>query len=322
MKSLLQLQERDVKLLNEIGQVGLLDTAQIHRRHFEQVSLRRCQQRLREIEASGLTHSVRLNVWYGKEGGGPIPTIHCLTERGASAIESITGARPKRVLNSDPKPETIHHRLAVVQTRLALDDACRLHGVALPEWFMEQDRREDANPDEPPSRQRVLYHEFTSGGKKFTCQPDAASLMRIPRDANCASAPTTPLVGFWEIDRSTERTAQVMNKVPGFSALLERREFRRYWPEAEHAPVRVFWVCRSLQRVESLMAAMKEKPIAKFFRFTTAEELGAESALTSPIWRTIEGDCRAILLLHRASITPALLPKGHREPHLPPQVGP
>lgn len=322
MKSTLQLQERDVKVLSEIGQVGLLDTTQIHGRHFEQVSLRRCQQRLREIEASGLTHSVRLSVWYGKEGGGPIPTIHCLTERGASAIESITGARPKRVLNSDPKPETIHHRLAVVQTRLALDDACRLHGMALPEWFMEQDRREDASPDEPPSRQRVLYHEFTAGGKKFTCQPDAACLMRISRDPKNATTGTTQLVGFWEIDRSTERTAQTVNKCPGYSALLERREFRRYWPDAEHAPVRVFWVCRSKQRIESLVAAMKEKPVAKFFRFTTAEKLRADSALTSPIWRTIDGDCRAILLLPPTSIQSAMAPKGSKEPHLPPHVGP
>jgi hypothetical protein len=322
MRNSVQLQDRDIGVLTEIGQVGLLDTDLIHKRHFATVSRRRVQQRLQVIQRQGLTHSVALTVWYGQRGGGQVPTIHCLTERGADAIESIAGVRPRRVLRSDPKPETLHHRLAVVQARLALDDACRAFGLAMPEWIMEQDRREDAQANDPPSRQRVLYHEFTAGGKKFTCQPDAACLMRIPRDADRPAAGTTPLLVFWEVDRSTERTAQTVNKCPGYGALLERREYRRYWPQAEQAPVRVFWVCRSRQRIESLTVSLRDKPVAQCFRFTTAEELRADSALTLPIWRTIDGQSREIIRLPPTMNLPTMNPLGHPAPHLPPHVGP
>lgn len=322
MKLRIQLQDRDIGCLAEIGRVGLLDTALAHGRHYSSVTRRRCQQRLQEFQQQGLTHSIALTVWYGKQGGGQLPTIHCLTERGANAIESITGSRPQRVLRSDPKPETLHHRLAVVQARLAMDDGCRTVGLAMPEWIMEQDRREDAQPNEPPSRQRVLYHEFTTAGKKFTCQPDAACLMRIPRDADYSSGRTTALLAFWEIDRSTERTMQTTNKCPGYGALLERHDYRRYWPHAERAAVRVFWVCRSRQRIDSLCEALKKHSVAKCFRFTTAEELRAETAFTAPIWRTLDGQYREIIRLPPNVPLTTADPIGHPAAHLPAHCGP
>lgn len=321
MKTAVQLQDRDVSLLTELGHVGLLDTDLIHRRHFSPVSRRRCQQRLQQLQAEGLTRSVALTVWYGKPGGGRIPTIHCLTERGAAAIESIAGCRPRRFLRSDPRPETLHHRLAIVQARLAIEDGCRALGLAAPEWVMEQDRRDDAKPDDPPSRQRVLYHEFTTGGKKFTCQPDAASLMQIPRSTERIEAGTTPLLGLWEIDRSTERVAQVVSKCPGYAALLDRKDYRRYWSNLDQAPVRVFWVCPSRQRIESIVARLREHPVSQYFRFTTAGELSADSSMTLPIWRTIDGQRREIFRLPLTKALPSM-GIGKPAPHLPPHVGP
>jgi hypothetical protein len=219
-------------------------------------------------------------------------------------------------------PETLHHRLAIVQARLAFDDGCRLLSLNAPDWFMEQDRRDDVVANEPPSRQRVLYHEFTASGKKFTCQPDAASLLPIPRDIERPAAGTTPLLAYWEVDRSSERTEQTKNKCPGYAALLERRDYRRYWALDNHAAVRVFWVCRSKQRIVSLCNAMRDKPVARFFRFTTADELRADTALTQPIWRTIDGQCREILRLPAASAACHMTPVGHPAPHMPPHVGP
>jgi hypothetical protein len=322
MKKQLQLQERDVQALAEIGEVGLLDTPLVHERHYANVTLRRCQQRMREVEACGLTHAVHLNVWFGQRGGGPIPTIHCLTERGAAAVESITGQRPRRVMRSDPAPETWHHRLAVVRGRLAFDDGCRLAGLAMPEWFMEQDRRDDADPKEPPSRRRVLYHEFTVGKKRFTCQPDAACLLSVPRDMERPAAGTTPLVAYWEFDRSRERTGQTLNKCPGYAALIERRDYRRYWSLGDQEAVRVFWVCLSQQRIDSLSQAMRDDPIARCFRFTTAGEMRPDTALVAPIWQTIDGQRREILRLPAVSNSLTAEPLGHPAAHLPPHQGP
>jgi hypothetical protein len=322
MRRQLQLQPRDEGVLIEIGEVGLLDTLLIHQRHMRGVTLRRCQQRMREVEACGLTHAVHLRVWFGWRGGGAVPTIHCLTERGASVVESLTGQRPKRVLHNDPAPETWHHRLAVVRGRLAFDDGCRSAGLTLPEWFMEQDRRDDADPNEPPSRRRVLYHEFNGGKKKFTCQPDAASLLLIPRNVERPAEGTTALLAYWEFDRSRERTGQVTNKCRGYAALLERRDYRRYWPQAEQAAVRVFWVCPSRQRIESLRQAMRDEPIAGSFRFTTVAELQADAALVAPIWQTIDGQRREILRLPTARRAPGVELLGHPAAHLPPHQGP
>ena len=133
---------------------------------------------------------------------------------------------------------------------------------------------------------------------------------------------TTPLLVFWEADLSTERTGQTVNKCPGYGALLERRDYRRYWPQAERAPVRVFWVCRSQQRIQSLSVALREKPVAQCFRLTTTDELRAETALTLPIWRTIDGQRREILQIPPTKTVPTVDAVGHPAPHLPPHVGP
>ena len=114
----------------------------------------------------------------------------------------------------------------------------------------------------------------------------------------------------------------MVGKCAGYAALLDRRAYRRYWQDAEQAPVRVFWVCRSRQRVDSLIGALREMPVAHCFRFTTAAELTADDALTLPIWQTISGERREILRLPPAINLAAMEPVGHPAPHLAPHVGP
>lgn len=322
MPKSVQLQPRDVGMLGELGEVGVLDTELAHQRHFGEVSLRRCQQRLRILHDQNLIRSIPISVWHGDVGGGCVPTIHGLTERGAEAVAAITGVLPARLLRSDPKPQTLFHRLAVVRTRLAMDDACRELGIAPPEWLMESDRRDDARPEDAPNRQRVLYHEFTGGGRKVTCQPDAASLLAIPRDLTNPPAGSSLLLGFWEIDRSTERRAQVLGKCAGYAALLEQKEFLRYWPQTSRAAVRVFFVCQSCERIASLSMTLKTEPVAQAFRFTTAHELQTESGVTAPIWQALDGSPREIIRLPVSLRSLAAEAMGHPASHLPPHVGP
>jgi hypothetical protein len=322
MPKSLQLQTSDIKLLVDLGETGLLNTEQIHARHFAGRTRRRSQQRLRQLREQNFVRCVGVTVWSERNGGGRVPTMHFLTERGAEVVERITGCRPKRFWRCDPKPETLLHRLGIVQTRLALDDGCQLVGLRAPEWIMEQDRRDDVQRDTPPSQRRVLYHEFTAAGKKFTCQPDAACLLQIPRNLDRLDTDTTPLVAYFEIDRSTERTAQVAAKCAGYATAIEERMYRRYWQHAGAAAVRVFWVCLSPERIESLTAKLREQPVAQLFRFAVASDLRAETAFTAPIWRTIDGERREILRLPACGNTPRIMEVGHPAPHLPPHVGP
>lgn len=319
MPKALHLQPRDLACLTDLGELGLLNTEHAHSRHFPDVSLRRCQQRLAEFASQGLTRTVPLVVWHAGRRGR-VPTVHCLTERGAAAVAAVTGVRPRRFSRSDPKPETLLHRLAMIEARLAFDDACRRLGLAQPAWLHEQDRHDESAEDECPSRQRVLYHEFPAREKPVTCQPDAACLVQIPRQPG--QLETTPLILFWELDRSTESRKQAASKCVGYAALLERRDYRRYWPAAERAPVRVFWVCRSGQRIESLSAAFREHAVAQQFRFAVAGDLTADTTLTSPIWRTVDGQCREILRLPLPAQISADQERGNPAPHLSPHRGP
>ena len=168
----LHLQTRDIRLLAEIGELSVLDTDTIHERFFAKVSRRRAQQRLRLYQEQGLTRTITLSVWFGDRDRGRVPAIHCLTERGADAVEAAGERRPRRVLRSEPKPETFHHRLAVVKARLAMDDACSATKLLEPIWIMEHDRCPAATPDKPMLHQRWLYHAFSTGEKTVTCLPD------------------------------------------------------------------------------------------------------------------------------------------------------
>jgi hypothetical protein len=294
----LHLQARDIRILAEIGELGALDTDTIHQRFFPNASRRRCQQRLQSYQAQGLTRIVTLSVWFGDGDRGRVPAIHCLTERGGDAVEAAGERRPRRVLRSEPKPETFHHRLAVVKARLAMDDACSAARLRELEWIMEHDRcPAAAAADKPPLQQRWLYHAFSSGQQTLTCLPDAASLIRIPRDPRRPDKDTSDLVAYWEIDCSTERRTQIVERLPGYAALVEQQGYRRYWPQVQRPAVRVFWVCRSEQRIVALCEKLKDAPIAKVFRFTTADELTATNALVRPIWRDTTGGRREILRL-------------------------
>ena len=128
----LVLQQRDLQLLSCLGEHSVLDTDMIHARFFAGVSLRRCQQRLALLEKQGLTRTVPLTLWSADASGCSVPTVHSLTERGVEAVEAMTGHRPARVSRGDPKPETIHHRLQIVRTKLTIDDACRSLNLAWP----------------------------------------------------------------------------------------------------------------------------------------------------------------------------------------------
>ena len=293
----LQLQPRDVAALADLGEFGLLDTDTIHQRHFPGVTRRRVQQRLRLYREHDITKTTCLSVWFNADQRrGRVPTIHCLTERGAEALQAVTGRRPARLLRGEPKPETLHHRLAVVKTRLAIDDACLAANLLEPLWIMEQDR-DPAASGRPLSQQRFLYHAFSSEQKTITCQPDAACVLRIPRNPIQPRTNTSDLLVYWERDRSTESRAQILEKIPGYTLLLDRRPYHRYWPQLGNPTIRVFWVCQSEQRIAALCEKLRDVPVARCFRFTTAAELTPDQALSAPVWQTVERSRREIMRL-------------------------
>ena len=276
------LQPRDREVLGSLGENGLMDTDMVHGHHFADVSHRRCRQRLSLYQQHGLTRTMTLKLWT-IESSQRAPTVHSLTERGVEVVlsfDSMHGNRPLRVSKGEPQPATIHHRLQIVRTKLILDAACRANRLVLPQWILEQDRDPTANSELPPNQRRLLYHGF-HGQPPCTCQPDAACRFSVPRDLANPKAGVNEIIGFCEIDFSSEGRKQIANKLPGYARLLTEHTYARYFPHTENAVVRIFWVCRSAERITSLRERLAEEQIAEFFRFTTIHELNPSSALTT-----------------------------------------
>ena len=142
-------------------------------------------------------------------------------------IEQQTGQAPRRPVRSDPpSPGTVLHRLGVVRTRLAIDDAFAVANLERPAWIMEQDQNPDARPDSPAHKRYVLYEAFGRGDERVTCRPDASAWLKLPGN------PPWNLVLYVEYDRSTQtHTEMLQKKVPGYATLLHpcNRGHRRHW---------------------------------------------------------------------------------------------
>jgi hypothetical protein len=308
----LHLEQRDLQLLAEIGELGLLDIELIHARYWPDAKTKRAsQKRLKLLTEHGLVKPARLEVTYrtarvprptdGKDtalkkppkSGGRLPTIYCLTEQGAEALEMATGQRPLRVSRSDPKPLTLFHRSEVVRARLAIDDACRLRSLPAPAWIMEQDTHPGMSPNEPLSRRLILQQHFGQGHARVSCRPDASCLLRLP--SRSADRSFDELIAYLELDRSTNKHQIEIDKLAGYHCLLKEQAYRRHWPETQRPTVRVLYVCPSHERVNNLAASFAGQPVAEYVRFAVLDDLVPERALSDAIWQTTGGELRAIL---------------------------
>ena len=286
----LRLQTRDIELLTTLGEVSLLDSLTLHSRFFpKDKSLRSCRRRLQLYEAHGLTQQlfVRLGSSHQK---GRLPTIHRLTNFGATVVENESGYRPPRTAGSNPpkSSHTLMHRLGMAKAQLAVNDACVLQKLPKPAWILEYDPIPGARLNAPLSQRFILRHDFFANGRTFACWPDAACLLSIPNGRRYAQ-----LAVFWEYDRSTEGHIQIADKMPGYEAFLATHTYRTLWPNA--VGVRIFFVVQSEQRLRNVIDTIRKSPAAKLVRLATVSDLTPKRLLTQPIWRTTDEHSRVIL---------------------------
>lgn len=287
----IRLTKRDLEVLASLGEYGVLDTAMIHQMHFQQVTSRRCQQRLLQYVEHGLCHRTQLRVWYDEDAkGGKIPTIFSLSERGASVIFEATGSAPKRVLRSSPKPETLFHRLDTVRWRVGFDAAFKREQIPAPTWIVEQDMRADLPERVPPNQRSVLFHRYSVNGQPLSCKPDAASLFSIPNKGGAL----VPLIFYWEIDRSTEGHQQISRqKIRGYTEMLKHRPYVRYWPDCGDPAIRIVFACKRdpRERRESNLAQMfRDTALEPYVRFISMQNCHPAKLLRAYVWRNPAGD--------------------------------
>ncbi|MCA9000220.1 MAG: hypothetical protein KDA80_24695 [Planctomycetaceae bacterium] len=284
----IRLDHRDLEFLSALGRYGLLTTEDAHD-FYPGLKRNSVQKRLRLLVGAGVTRATKLAVWFADDqntqNGGRIPSLHSLTETGASLVESQTGQRPQRVLRSHPTPATFLHRREIVRVMRAFDLGCDAVSLARPNWVMEQDPWAGAPRKVPPNQRRLLYHEFDGG---LTCLPDIACRFRIGQ---------TELALFWEVDLSTEGKKQLRkaSKTDGYVRLFNDRAFHRYWPDLATTRCYVIWVFPTSKRIATLREVLSGHMIAPACRLLSAKNLDQSSTLlTTEVWETVDGERRVM----------------------------
>jgi hypothetical protein len=268
----------------------VLDQPLCHAKFYPRFSAEWCRQNLRRLAGAQLLRATPLRVWHdAKSRSGRIPFLYSLTPDGADVVEVATGVVPRYVLRSDPTPTTFHHRLAIVRVRIAFEIAAERAGLSPPTFVIEQDVRPDAPGEAMPQQRSRLHQKFESPeGRVIICRPDASAVLRIPHPSGDGGL-ATDLAILVEADRSTEGIAQCERKLPGYSVVFERKKFSRFWTGLRNPVYRVFWIVPSPERIKTLSAAFRGKPVAEFFRFSTFADCQADRILTEAVWRDCSG---------------------------------
>ncbi len=293
--------KRDVALLAELGELGLLSAPMVLARHFtgfanEESAQRSFRRRMKRLIAHGLIDRSRVPLKRVAASG--LLAVYRLTAAGAELVAELTGSVPRRAGSAQPlNPVTIPHRLGIVTTRLAFDDAHRQLGLSAPEWLFEYDLHSEVTATATNDEKLVLYESFTVEGKRLVCWPDAAARIRL------GSEPAHELLAYVEYDRSTESSRQIAAKSEPYWRLVRERRYLGHWPgpPGQHV-VRVLFIVRSEERLQHVAAALRGTPGAELFRLATYADLQPETLLTAAIWRTVDGRVLPMLKDPRTSI--------------------
>ena len=320
----LRLTSRDLQFLADLGEVTVLSGDVIHARYFSaDTTGKSCLRRLRYLSQAGLVTPVAITACFGSLSEQQ--RVYRLTQRGADFLGQRTGESP-RFLRTDPKPETLLHRVLVARVMLAMNDGAGAANLPKPLWLLEHDRWPDAPRDVPEPRQYRLAADFAPiplspnrpaeqygppiyddpAVKLVKARPDAACLLQLPGEK-------APIALQFEVDYGTETHGQLLWKLPGYHSLLTRRAFARPWrdlADAGPAAARVLFVFMSAERMQNVLDRLEAWPTAlwqrtdgyqptaqdnqrasafleQFVRYGTLSDLEASGSLTSPMWSTL-----------------------------------
>ncbi len=298
----LHLQQRDIAILADLGEYGLLDTVMLRNRHWEATaSTRACQHRMRLLTEESLVKKANLIVAFdasshsGGKLGGSIPTAYVLTPKGADVLEKLTETIPRRVSRSSPAATTLLHRLEMVETRLVIDNACKGKKLHQPEWLMEYDTYPKARLEDSIDKRHIIYERFLTPHGELYSRPDASCSIGIPRpnETNVLDY----LIVYWELDRGSNSPVKERSKSSGYEALIREKTYLKHWPSvgSQGVAVRIFYVCPTQERIDSLISELRSAMVSKSYRFATRTAIRESNVLTDAIWQDITGKRYAIM---------------------------
>lgn len=297
----ISIQDRDLKLFRTLGRVVLMDRSMIQDAFFPlDTTGKACMTRLRLLTDHTFLARINFPIASFTDAPGELLTLYRLPTAGAELLFSLTGKKPERLLRTDPKPQTLLHRRNVARVMLAVDKAAELAKLPEVSWILEQDQRPGVPRRASRTQRHILYEDFSQEADTLQLRPDASSCLRIPGKKEGS---WHDLLIWWEIDRSTEGH-RVSEKIPAYNHFLRQQEndatgtpqplYRRHWPENKSPIVRVFFVCHSFQRIQSIRSTICKLPGAEFVRLGTLDSLKPDHVLREPIWYDVLGKTHAI----------------------------
>jgi hypothetical protein len=287
----IRIRDEDIQFLQALGVCGVLDTTEAAY-HYPELKINSVQNRLRLLAGQRIIRATKLLVSFDRPGlnqrGGRIPTLYSLTPAGADLVESMTGVRPKRFLNSDPAPATFLHRQDVSRVLNTFTRSAVNAGLPAPDWILEQDVWTNGPKKLPPNQRKLLYHRIDTPDGAVTCHPDMACRLKLP---------TTEVALFFEVDRSTEGHKQLTNstRLDAYLLLFQTKGYTRYWPDLKTQYEFIMWVCPSEERIANLCQTFSTHAVASRLRFALQKPFNERTEVVSaPIWQRIEGERRPI----------------------------
>jgi len=283
------LMPRDVRILELLGDYGIMPSTMLHERFWRGKGLRACQNRLALLCEHGLLRSMIPSIQTGRLRGGAVPIVYALTPKGADLVEAETALRPQRLVHQPLSAMTLHHRLDLLRTRLLWDDACTAASCPRPQWFLDSDHNPNASTTASPTQRKLLDDSFKERGQRVVYCPDAVCLTKLPGPHG-----TIPLICVWEIDRSTEGHRQLTEKLPGLALSLRSKVYRKHFPETPVEHFRSMWITRTDRRLQEIRKPFQSHEVAPVLRFAALRTLQPCFSLYDSVWTDADGLKRSI----------------------------
>ena len=250
--------KRDISIIQMVQSFGGCTVEQVSRRLFPTLtSSRACYRRVAELVSKGYLSARRLASLSGIGSGK-----HFLmpTPRGRGIVAAALGVRTSELKRlRATAPRFIEHHLAVGDTRIAFEISAERSGVfTFVEWLGDREVEVSAELEGPKGKVRV------------SLTPDSTCTVGLP-DGRTQQF-------FLEQDMATMTSRTRM-----------KTRLHGYLVACSHHSIPVLFVTTTAERLRALSElaleiAQQHQLNARVIWLTTAPQLAAEDALTSPIW--------------------------------------
>jgi len=264
----LWLQERDKRILASLHEYGALTTEQISHLFFNG-SISRATKRLRQLyDARFLQRAFRI------KGRGAPEAIHFL-ERRLEVMEIVSEVLGKEVKEVRrfwfSQKQLTEHFLEINAFRVQVELSCREQGVDIEIWLDE--------------RKCIDQYRLEGKRKVITFSPDA--YFRLLKEGVIWAY-------FLEWDRGTEELRRIREKGERYK---EYWESGLYWERYGLKRFRVIWVVPGEERLRKISEALSPIHGAPPFWLAVREEVekAGRNVLIEPVWKTLDGNKRALL---------------------------